>query len=277
MFCPICRDWKNKALWLPSQYTNQSPDWNARDRCKDCWAKGPDSEAMAWMQTDDWLHNYIEENRRQDHIDVYLAFHADADLKQGKKWSHYGALKYRQPRDQRQWTDHTGDWFDPGNSNYKEAVQEVDNTNRIANQTGLTDAEHVADIVEGLIGLKIAVETGKGPESIHATSYCLYPKIALTLHEIAAFWSTVAYTVYHRNIVKEWIQSTQARICLATEQTLAAISVQRQSASARDSLRAPEKRRRKDVEIDEILRCDLFNMVANLMSCLYSKASNALH
>ena len=61
-------------------------------------------------------------------------------------------------------------WFDPGNSNYKEAVLEVDNTNRIATEIGLTDAEHVADIVEGLIGLKIAVETSKGPKRIVATN-----------------------------------------------------------------------------------------------------------
>ena len=226
---------------------------------------------MARRRTNDWLHKYIEDNRRTDHIDIFLTFHADSDLKQGKKWSHYGALEYRQPRDQRQWSNHTGDWFDPGNSNYKEAVQEVDNTNRIANETGLTDAENVADIVEGLIGLKIAIETGEGPESIHATSNCLFPHIALTLDEIAAFWSTVAYTVYHRNIVKAWIQTSQTGICLAAEQTLAAISVQGQSAIARDSLRGTKKRRREDVEVDEILRCELFNMVANLMSCLYSK------
>ena len=121
MFCPICGDWQKKALWLPSQYTHNDPDWNARDRCKDCWAKGPDIKAMAWMQADDWLRKYIEDHRPTDHIDIYLTFHADSDLKQGKKWSHYGALTYRQPRDQRQWSNHTGDWFDPGNSNYKEA------------------------------------------------------------------------------------------------------------------------------------------------------------
>ena len=170
MFCPICCDWKTKALWLPSQYAHNSPDWNARDRCKDCWAKGPDNEAMAWTQTDDWLHKYIEENSRADHIKIFLTFHADSQLKQGKYWSHYGALQYRQPRGQRQFRDHTGDWFDPGNSNYKAAAQEVDNTNRIAKETGLTDAENIADIVEGLIGLKIAVGRGQGPESIHATS-----------------------------------------------------------------------------------------------------------
>ena len=201
---------------------------------------------------------------------IFLTFHADSDLKQGKKWSHYGALRYRRPRDQCHYRDGTGDWFDPGNSNYKEAVLEVDNTNRIAREIGLTDEENVADIVEGLIGFKIAVETNKGPNSIHATSDRLYPQIALTVDEIAAFWSTVAYTVYHRNIVREWIQSTQIRIRLATEQTLTAISMQHQSASARDSLGGTEQRQSDDVEIEEILRCDLFNMAANLMSCLYS-------
>ena len=148
MLCPICGDWKKKALWLPSQYANKSPDWNARDRCKDCWAKGPDKEALTWMQTDDWLHECIEKNSRTKHIDIFLTFHADKTLRKGKTWSHYGALLCRQPRDKQCYRDNTGDWLDPGNNTYQEAVLRVDNTNRIANQIGLTDAENVADIVE---------------------------------------------------------------------------------------------------------------------------------
>ena len=101
--------------------------------------------------------------------------------------AHNGALPYQGPRDQRHYRDGAGDWFDPGNSNYKEAVLEVDNTNRTAKEVGLTDEENVADIVDGLTGLKIAVETNKGLNSTHATSDRLYPQIALTLDEIAAF------------------------------------------------------------------------------------------
>ena len=102
---------------------------------------------MALLQTGDWLSQYIEQNDRANQIQVYLLFHEDRELRQGKKWSHFGALQYTQPRDQRQWKIGESDWFDPGNRNYKQAVQLVDNANRIANEIVLTEQEAVADIV----------------------------------------------------------------------------------------------------------------------------------
>ena len=78
---------------------------------------------MALLQRGDWLSQYIEQNDRANQIQVYLEFHGDRELRQGKKWSHFGALRYNNPRDQRQWLMGGDYYFDPGNWNYKEAVQ----------------------------------------------------------------------------------------------------------------------------------------------------------
>ena len=206
MDCPICKHWRSKKDWLPTQYKHKDPDWNGRDRCKECWAKGPDNEAMPYMHPDEWLNSYIMKHHSEAQIDVYLRFHGDNKLKRGKDWSHYGALPWKMPRDQTHYVEqnkaergaaeHTQKetkWFDPGNFNYKQAVLFVDKTQRIAKQAWLTDEEKVADIVEGLLGIKWCVERGRGPPEIKNIHQYLFPDIPLTLDDIARFWTTVAY------------------------------------------------------------------------------------
>ena len=87
----------------------------------------------------------------------------------------------------------------------------VDKTQRIARQTGLAEEEKVADIVEGLLGIKWCVERGRGPPEITDIDQCLFADIRLTLDDIACFWSTVAYAIYHKNLVWQWFESTHAK------------------------------------------------------------------
>ena len=77
MECLSCKQWRPRKEWLPSQYEKRDPDWNGRDRCRECWAKGPDEEAMPYMNPDEWLNNYIMENQPTLQIDVYLKFYDD--------------------------------------------------------------------------------------------------------------------------------------------------------------------------------------------------------
>ena len=226
---------------------------------------------MAWLQMGDWLMHYIEQHGPANHVSAYIEFHHDAELRQGKKWSRFGALQCAQPRDRRQWTMGESDWFDPGNRTYKRAVQEVDSTSRIANEIGLTEQEAVADIVKGFIGLQIAVDLGKGPgtDTVGKRDEWLYENVPLTLEEIAKFWTTVAYAVYHINIVKNWIETTQTTACLAAERTMESMSAQRLAASPGVYLRERGSHESNDVDMEKILRVDLFHLVAGLMSCWY--------
>ena len=76
---------------------------------------------MPYMHPDEWLNKYIMQNQPTAQIDVYLKFYGDKELRQGKDWSHYGALKWRMPRDQKDYFDENDHeyWFDPSNDNYK--------------------------------------------------------------------------------------------------------------------------------------------------------------
>ena len=97
----------------------------------------------------------------------------------------------------------------------------------------------------------------------------LYENISLTLEEIAKFWTTVTYGVYHINIVKIWIETTQTTACLAAERTMESMSAQRLAASPRVDLRERGSHETNDVDMEKILRVDLFHLVAGLMSCWY--------
>ena len=90
------------------------------------------------MQPDEWLNNYIMENQPTLQIDVYLRFYDDRILRQGKNRSHYGALKWRMPRDQKDYFDENDHeyWFDPSNDNYKKAVLLVDKTRELWSRQG---------------------------------------------------------------------------------------------------------------------------------------------
>ena len=269
----MCKQWRSKKEWLPSQYHYRDPDWSGRDRCRECWAKGPDKEAMAYMHPDEWLNSYIMQHYSTAQIDVYLRFHGDNELKRGKDWSHYGALPWRMPRDQKDYDElneaepNEIKWFDPGNANYKQAVLFVDKTKEIEKQTGLTDEEKVADIVEGLLGIKWCVERGKGPPEIKDIHQYLIPDIPLTLDDIVCFWTTVAYAIYHKNLVWQWFQSTHIKSRIAAERHLEESSVVLQSA---------RKRKRDEEETHkEILFFELFNTVATLMQHFYDQKIRA--
>ena len=82
-------------------------------------------------------------------------------------------------------------------------------------QTRLTDEEKVADIMERLLGIKWCVKRGKGPPEITDIHQDLIPDIPLTFDDIACFWTTVAYAIYHKNLVWQWFQSTHAKSRIA--------------------------------------------------------------
>ena len=258
MNCPKCLQWRSKGDWLPSQYHARDPDYTGRDRCRECWAKGPDEDAMAYMHKDEWLNDYIMRNNAEDQIKVFLKWHDDKKLRRGKDWSHWGALEWTMPRDQKDYkelndADPKGKlWFDPGNSNYKQAVLFVDKTKRIENTTWLSNDEKMADIVEGLLGLTFCVERQIEQPPITDIKQRLFHDIPLTLESIASFWITVAKTIYHRNLVLQWFQSTHAKSCLVLQNT---------------------RKRKRDEEKEmpqEILCVELFNMVASLMQHFYN-------
>ena len=130
-------------------------------------------------------------------------------------------------------------------------------------QTGLTDEEKVADIVEGLLGIKWCVERGRGPPEITDIHQYLFTDIRLTLDDIACFWSTVAYAIYHKNLVWQWFESTHAKSRIAAECRLEESSVMLQSTRKRER---DEEETHKD-----ILFSELFTTVATVMQYFYDQ------
>ncbi len=90
---------------MPSQWKTQKPESNGYHCCKPCWNNGPNSDEMYALivllleRLSDVLHDFGE------HQDTFfVAWHRDSSgLRQGKIWSHHGALECRLLRDPAHW------------------------------------------------------------------------------------------------------------------------------------------------------------------------------